>query len=334
MVDGGLTFFGDGAPSENQLLWVDERVHDELQQYMNSGALERELQIEHPDIVAIRYIAPGTPLAPDPTNPSAGVDGNTGDKVIGNNQKGILSAVLIGVGALLAACVIIYMACIRRQREREQEERNAAVGGAFPNTVSAQDVKQFQHATRSSGNSRSSTTRGLRSQSNSIYAEISRRYSDSAEDMLVNRNMAQGDTQDPLLVFDDDLSQREDDAMDASTSWRDQIIGNGNIHSKSLDPDRPFLRPVMNEEKLNDVSTDYSHFQSAVSDGHQSSFYSAISNDYPSSHDAESSHYSGSRSGGSRRSKTSRSSRRSKKSSSTRPSPSKLTVAFDRGEVV
>ena len=296
MVDGGITVFGDNAEgTENQLLWVDEEIQEELQQAMDSGELEQQVQKGQPDILAIRYIPPGTPL-PNPSNPG-GVDNDS----IGGSRTNVVSWALIGLGVLLMTSVVIYMTIIRRRYKREEEEHNAAVAGAFPSAVTQQNIAQIRLSHRGESDRKDS--------SNNIYHEISKRYSNSSEVLPGNRSISDGGSsmgdEDPLLIFHDGASPRHL-PEGISTSWRDQIIRDDHHESaSSLDPNRPFVRPVPQDD----------HSQSSYSQ----QYHSVASEGYDSSYAAGSS-----RTG---------SSHHSRASPSSRTSPSKLTVAFERSEI-
>ena len=295
MVGGGLTVFGDDPEgTENQLLWVDEGIQEELKLGMDSGELGKEVQKTQPDVLAIRYIPPGTELPP-PSNP----DSNNGNSdPIGVDRRNAMSWTLVGFGLLLISGVLLYWTLIRRrnQEEEEEEKRNAVVAGAFPTDLTQQRINRIQKQSRQRGESiRSKGSRKAR-KSSKIYQDIASQYSNTPEPLRgsgrngKNNNMTD---EDPLLVFQDGGSPRQP-PDGVSTSWQDQILSRDN--QTSLNPDRPFVRYPGDDDSV------------------------SLSEGYPSSYDVGSSH-SGSR-------------RHSTGSRSKHSSPSKLTVAFTRsGEI-
>ena len=286
--------FGDDPEgTENQLLWVDEGIQEELKLGMDSGKLEQQVQKTHPDILSIQYIPPGTVL-PIPSKP----DGNNGDRgPIGVDQRSAMSWTLVGIGLLIILCVVLYWTLIRRRIQDEEDERNAAVAGAFPTEVTQQNINQMRRSEEPDRPKRSGRSR----RNPNIYQDISNQYSNSPEvapgsrpfgEYDSNNNNSMGD-EDPLLVFQDGDSPRQPPAG-VSTTWQDQILSGDN--QNSLNPDRPFVRTPGNDQS------------------------ESGSESYPSSYDARSSRSS--------------SPRRSTGSRSNRSSPSKLTVAFKRsGEI-
>lgn len=283
--------FGDDPEgTENQMLWVDEGIQEELKLGMDSGNLEQQMQKAHPDILAIRYIPPGTVL-PIPSNP----DGNNGDNApIGADRRSAVSWTLVGLGLLIISSVVLYWTLMRRRIQDREEERNAAVVGAFPTEVTQQSINQMRKSEESNRSKRPGRSR----RNPNIYQDISNQYSNSPEvkpdsapfgEYDSNNNNSISD-EDPLLVFQDGVSP----GQRVSTSWQDQVLSRDN--QTSLNPDRPFVRTPGDD-----------HFESA-------------SEGYPSSYDAGSSRSS--------------SPRHSTGNRSNHSSPSKLTVAFTRsGEI-
>lgn len=247
VVEGGLAVYGDNT-AVGGLLWVDEVIHEELQLIMNTAELEAALQPEHPEITAIRYIPAGTEL---PTTPSPNPDATTDETSIGTTNSS-LSWVLIGVGFFLVLAVVFVYTCLSRRRKMEEEERNASIqAGAFPVLVSQTNVARAQRAQRGSPNKAAKP-----------FHEIPRDYSYPPSS---NRDSSESDDSDDegvrLHVFhDDDNYSPRRIPKGISTSWRDQILriptevtqslplGSGT--SISLDPNQPFVRPILDDEHV------------------------------------------------------------------------------------
>lgn len=250
--------FGDDPEgTENQLLWVDEGIQEELKLGMDSGELEQQVQKTHPDILAIRYIPPGTEL-PTPSNPDGNNNGNSNP--IGVDQRNAMSWTLVGIGLLLISSVLLYWTLARRRDHEEEEERNAAVAGAFPTEVTQQSINQIQRQSQQSGESnRSKGSRRTRKRSD-IYQDITNQYSTSPEAVCDSRSSNNHDRmsdEDPLLVFHDSVSPRQP-PDGVSTSWQDQILSRDN--GTSLNPARPFVRSPGEHDSV------------SLSDGYPSSY--------------------------------------------------------------
>jgi len=284
---GGVTLFGGDLPdglstdsdASSGLSWIDQIVHEELKIAMNSGSLENAVRTEQPDVVAIRYIPAGTEL------PNNNGDVNNPGEVedIGGGRSTGLSWVLMGVGFLLLAVVFCYMYITRRHQKREEEEeRNAFVVGAFPVTVTSANLGGRDALYRSDNN--------FPETASSHYSTSPAKITKSG----VSYGYATDDEGFPLHVFQDDNNSPQQLPQGVSTSWRDQILRDDKGIDGSLDPNRPFVRPVLNDE------------------GH-SYYRSPETQDYGSGSYESSSFASSPRS---------------------RMSPSKLTVAFERREVI
>lgn len=294
--------FGDNAEgSGDGLMWIDEGIHEELQESMNSGDLEETVQPDHPGIVAIRYIPPGTDLPTDASNP----DGVDSTPLGGRSQA--LSWVLIGLGVIILLGVFFYTIRNRRQAKQEQE-RTAAVVGAFPVVVSKQGVSQVQAAQNRD-----------EAMSKRVYDMSSPQYISAPPDLLGRHHSesddSEGDEEIPLHVFqDDDTAPSRALPQGVSTSWRDQILRNSHEESGpfgggiSLDPNQPFVRPILDEEADRNgyqSSHSSSEYHSVYSgDGYGSSYYAGSSTDSHTRYSPE------------------------------RRSPSKLTAAFDQSEII
>ena len=326
--------FGDNEEGIGDgLMWVDEIIQEALQQSMDSGDLEDVLQPEHPDIVAIRYIPPGTELPTNSKNPDGAISTPIG------GRSTALSWVLIGFGLIILLGVFLYT-LISRRHKREQDERTATVVGAFPVVVSRHSVSQFQKAQEREQSkyrkpmiSKQSISQ-VQMENMRDEAVMSKRSFDttsphflSLPPELLGRNYSEsddseGDEEIPLHVFqDDDTPPSRTPPHGISTSWRAQILRNsyeedgpfgGGI---SLDPNQPLVRPILDEET--DRSGHRSPPERNSAHSRSSQYHSVYSDDYPSSF------YAGS----------------SLTDSPTRPSqtqqtPSKLTAAFDQSEII
>jgi hypothetical protein len=243
--------FGDNTATTGGLLWVDEAIHEELQSTMNTGELEAALQIEHPEIISIRYISPGAEL---PSKPLPNKDETTDETSISTTNSA-LSWVLIGVGIFLLLSVFTYAFISRRRERQEEDEREASIQvGAFPAVVSQTNVARARSSQRGSLNNAVKPFNGT-----------PREYSyPPSSNLESNRNPSESDDSDdegvPLHVFHDDDNSPRPIPKGISTSWRDQILriptdishslplGSGT--SISLDPNQPIVRPILDDEQV------------------------------------------------------------------------------------
>ena len=300
VVGGGLTtFLGAATANGGDLSWIDEGIFEEIQQAMDSGDIEREIQQEHRGVLSIRYIPPGTPL-PDNAN---GLDEGTISA-----KTPAWSWVLIGFGVFLLAAVFAYMVISRRNRRRHQEENEAAVVGAFPIAISPRQIVVSEQGSYSAVDG---------------YGEIAKQQSTSADrmDLNIRGNSSSPnrggiiDDDNPLHVFDDDEPSPRY-PREVSTGWRQLLIpsSGGSPRSArgdrspfggtfiSMDPNQPFVRPHLNDEDMNGYYTEptnHTRYHSAQSEEYDSGSFSGSS---PSHSDTS--------------------------------SPSKLTISFERGEMI
>lgn len=256
VVGGGLTAFGDDVGGN--LTWIDESIHAEIQQAMDSGNLGQEIRKQHPDIIAIRFIPVGTSL-PDQSTPNP-ID--AGNNISGKSSSWSWS--LIGFGIFLLAGVLLYMVISRRKNRREQDEHNAAVIGAFPIAVSPR-----QSVSPREKHSSISSEKWLQRCSSRDFFEDG--------DGLSDDNI-------PLHVFqDNDETSPKRFSRGVSTGWGQIYDGNnanrrspfGGGTSISLDPNQPFVRSVLNDEEEDGYRFEqsYSRYRSPGSEGYGSSSY-------------------------------------------------------------
>ena len=217
--------------------------------------------------------------------------------------------------------VFLYSIITRNQnRQREEDERTAAVVGSFPIVVSKQKDSSSQKAQEQDE---------AYSRNSGLYDMSSPQYITSPPDLLGRHESgsddSDGDEGVPLHVFHDDDHEGSPQTFPqgVSTSWRDQILRNPQDESSpfgdggiSLDPNQPFVQPILDEEVDKDGFPSRG-FQSPRSQSSQ--YHSVYSEDY----EYPDSYYAGSSLTDS-----------DPHSSPERRSPSKLSVAFDRGEII